>query len=71
MPTEVALAIGTRSVILSFSKEMTNISSRRPATSCSSIEMIRPTPCAGYTTKSFGRNSVAFFALLILRVFSF
>ena len=71
MPTELALAIGTRSVILSFSKEITNISSRRPATSCSSIEMIRPTPWAGYTTKSFGRNSVAFFVLLMLRVFSF
>ena len=47
MPTELALAIGTRRVILSFSKEITNISRRRPATSCSSMEMIRPTPCAG------------------------
>ena len=42
-----ALDIGTRSVILSFSNEITNISRRSPATSCSSMETIRPTPWVG------------------------
>ena len=52
MPTDAALAVGTRSVILSLTKLMTNSSSFRPATSCSSIETIWPTPCAGYTMNS-------------------
>ena len=47
MPTDVTFDVGTRSVILSLTKLMTNSSSRAPATSCSSIEMIWPTPCAG------------------------
>jgi hypothetical protein len=36
-----------RSVILSFSKVMTNSSSEMPAISCSSMPTMRPTPCAG------------------------
>ena len=40
MPISVALWVGTRRVILSFSKEITNSSSVMPATSCSSIDMI-------------------------------
>jgi len=44
MPTDVALAVGTRSVIFSFSNEITNSSRVVPAISCSSIEMMRPTP---------------------------
>ena len=47
MPTSVALFVGTRRVILSFSNEITNSSSEIPAISCSSIETILPTPCAG------------------------
>src|SRR3989338_11681831 len=38
-----------------------------PAISCSSIEMIRPTPCAGYTTNSLGRKS-GFLVLVIQSV---
>src|SRR6185295_20345951 len=57
MPTALAFRVGTRSVILSFSKVMTNSSSLVPATSCSSIFMILPTPCVGYTTWSFVLNS--------------
>ena len=47
MPTEATFEVGTRSVILSLTKLMTNSSSRTPATSCSSIATIWPTPCAG------------------------
>jgi hypothetical protein len=47
MPISVALWVGTRRVILSFSNEITNSSSDMPAISCSSIDMILPTPCAG------------------------
>src|SRR6188768_3263351 len=52
MPTLATLAVGTRSVILSFMKLMTNSSSLAPAISCSSIARIWPTPWAGYTTNS-------------------
>src|ERR1700744_5658845 len=52
MPTLATFAVGTRSVILSFMKLMTNSSSLAPAISCSSIARIWPTPCAGYTTNS-------------------
>src|SRR6185295_5857840 len=52
MPTEAILAVGTRNVILSLTKLMTNSSSLQPATSCSSIAMIWPTPWAGYTMNS-------------------
>ena len=52
MPTETIFAVGTRNVILSFTKLMTNSSSLAPAISCSSIAMICPTPWAGYTTNS-------------------
>src|SRR5450631_3560617 len=52
MPTLATLAVGTRSVILSFMKLMTNSSSLAPAISCSSMARIWPTPCAGYTTNS-------------------
>src|SRR5882757_10047036 len=52
MPTLATLAVGTRSVILSFMKLITNSSSLAPAISCSSIARIWPTPCAGYTTNS-------------------
>ena len=45
MPTETILAVGTRSVILSLMKLITNNSSLAPAT-------IWPTPWAGYTTNS-------------------
>ena len=41
------LPVGTLSVILSFSKVMTNSSSEMPAISCSSIATMRPTPWAG------------------------
>ncbi len=44
MPTLCDLPVGTRSVILSFSKVMTNSSSEIPAISCSSIVTILPTP---------------------------
>ena len=47
IPTAVALAVGTRKVILSLAKVMTNISILIPATSATSIDTIRPTPCAG------------------------
>ena len=47
IPTSAALFVGTRSVILSFSNEITNSSSLMPAISCSSIETIWPTPWAG------------------------
>jgi hypothetical protein len=47
MPTVASFAVGTRSVILSFSKLMTNNSSLAPAISCSSMLTIRPTPWAG------------------------
>ena len=47
IPISVARAVGTRRVILSFSNEITNISSLRPATSCSSMDTMRPTPWAG------------------------
>src|SRR5690606_18013186 len=53
MPTAAALLVGTRSVIFSLSKLMTKSSSLCPATSCSSISRIWPTPWAGYTTYSF------------------
>src|SRR5690348_8162579 len=52
MPTAAILAVGTRNVILSLTKLMTNSSSLQPATSCSSIAMIWPTPWAGYTMNS-------------------
>ncbi len=52
MPTAAIFAVGTRSVILSLTKLMTNSSSLQPATSCSSIAMIWPTPWAGYTMNS-------------------
>src|ERR1700704_5183714 len=52
MPTLATFAVGTRSVILSFMKLITNSSSLAPAISCSSIARIWPTPCAGYTTNS-------------------
>src|SRR5712672_2851812 len=52
MPTEAILAVGTRSVILSLTKLMTNSSSLAPATSCSSIATIWPTPWDGYTMNS-------------------
>src|ERR1700754_4962251 len=52
MPTLATLAVGTRSVILSFMKLITNSSSLAPAISCSSMARIWPTPCAGYTTNS-------------------
>ena len=41
------LPVGTRSVILSFSKLITKSSSEMPAISCSSMPTMRPTPCAG------------------------
>src|SRR6185312_16452590 len=63
MPTALAFATGTRSVILSFSKVMTKSSSFVPATSCSSTFKIRPTPCVGYTTWSFDLNSCFLFEL--------
>ena len=47
MPTDTILAVGTRSVILSLMKLMTNSSSFAPAISCSSMATIWPTPCAG------------------------
>ena len=48
MPTEVALAVGTRSVSFSFSKRDDEQSpdARRPPR-CSSMETMRPTPWAG------------------------
>src|SRR5882757_1053526 len=52
MPTLATLAVGTRSVILSFMKLITKSSSLAPAISCSSMARIWPTPCAGYTTNS-------------------
>src|SRR6195952_4452709 len=52
MPTLATLAVGTRSVILSFMKLITNSSSLAPAISWSSIARIWPTPWAGYTTNS-------------------
>src|SRR6201747_1240647 len=52
MPTLATLAVGTRSVILSFMKLITNSSSLAPAISCSSMARIWPTPWAGYTTNS-------------------
>src|SRR5262249_38430717 len=52
MPTAAIFAVGTRNVILSLTKLMTNSSSLQPATSCSSIAMIWPTPWAGYTMNS-------------------
>src|SRR3984957_11025561 len=50
MPTLATFAVGTRSVILSFMKLITNSSSFAPAISCSSMARIWPTPWAGYTT---------------------
>ena len=47
MPTDTILAVGTRSVILSLMKLMTNSSSLAPAISCSSMATIWPTPWAG------------------------
>jgi hypothetical protein len=47
MPTDTIFAVGTRSVILSLTKLMTNSSSLAPATSCSSIATIWPTPWDG------------------------
>ena len=44
IPTPVTFDVGTRNVSLSFEKLMTNSSSLNPATSCSSIETICPTP---------------------------
>ena len=44
MPTLATLAVGTRSVILSFMKLITNSSSLAPAISCSSMARIWPTP---------------------------
>lgn len=44
MPTLATLAVGTRSVILSLMKLMTNSSSFAPAISCSSMARIWPTP---------------------------
>ncbi len=44
MPTEAIFEVGTRNVILSLTKLMTKSSSRAPATSCSSIAVIWPTP---------------------------
>ena len=52
MPTVAIFAVGTRSVILSLMKLMTNSSSFAPATSCSSMATICPTPWAGYTMNS-------------------
>src|SRR4051794_19585482 len=52
MPTLATFAVGTRSVILSFMKLITNSSSLAPAISWSSIARIWPTPWAGYTTNS-------------------
>src|SRR3978361_1911413 len=52
MPTLATLAVGTRSVILSFMKLITNSSSLAPAISWSSMARIWPTPWAGYTTNS-------------------
>src|SRR5258705_3424359 len=52
MPTLATFAVGTRSVILSFMKLITNSSSLARAISCSSMARIWPTPCAGYTTNS-------------------
>jgi hypothetical protein len=52
IPTLTILAVGTRSVILSLMKLITNNSSLAPAISCSSIARIWPTPWAGYTTNS-------------------
>src|SRR5580658_6748915 len=52
MPTLATFAVGTRSVILSFMKLITNSSSLAPAISCSSMARIWPTPWAGYTTNS-------------------
>src|SRR5262249_16718721 len=56
MPTLATLAVGTRSVILSFMKLMTNSSSLAPAISCSSMARIWPTPWAGSTTNSLALN---------------
>src|SRR5471030_1554685 len=53
IPTLATLAVGTRSVILSFMKLITNSSSLAPAISCSSMARIWPTPWAGYTTNSW------------------
>src|SRR3984957_19104706 len=53
MPTLATFAVGTRSVILSFMKLITNSSSFAPAISCSSMARIWPTPWAGYTTNSW------------------
>ena len=47
MPTEAIFAVGTRNVILSLTKLMTKSSSLAPATSCSSIARIWPTPWDG------------------------
>src|ERR1700677_1860522 len=60
IPTPVTLEVGTRSVILSLVKLMTNSSNLKPATSCSSMATIWPTPCAGYTTNSFSLKPLRF-----------
>src|SRR5277367_1089305 len=60
MHTPVTFEVGTRRVILSLVKLMTNSSSLKPATSCSSIATIWPTPCAGYTTNSFSLKPFRF-----------
>src|ERR1700733_13565384 len=52
IPTLATFAVGTRSVILSFMKLITNSSSFAPAISCSSMARIWPTPWAGDTTNS-------------------
>src|SRR5437660_1590392 len=66
MPTDTIFAVGTRSVILSLTKLMTNSSSLAPATSCSSIETIWPTPCAGYTTNSLVLKPCRWVAFLMV-----
>lgn len=47
IPTPATLAVGTRKIILSLEKLMTNSSNLKPATSWSSIATIWPTPWAG------------------------
>src|SRR5262249_9332683 len=56
MPTASSLLVGTRRVILSFSKLITNSSRVAPAISCSSMLTMRPTPWAGYTIYSLVRK---------------
>src|SRR6476620_5386872 len=56
MPTVSSLPVGTLSVILSFSKLITNSSRVAPAISCSSMLTMRPTPWAGYTIYSLVRK---------------